>query len=83
MVNVLERINNALTLMQEKSINGAIYHTLKFCDHNLLDYPLIKKTFHEKKVPLLHLNCDYAMSSEGHIKTLVEAFLEQLTSTSK
>ena len=40
MVNVLERINNALTLMQEKSINGAIYHTLKFCDHNLLDYPL-------------------------------------------
>jgi len=83
MVNVLERINNALTLMQEKSINGAIYHTLKFCDHNLLDYPLIKKTFHEKKVPLLHLNCDYAMSSEGQIKTRVEAFLEQLTSTSK
>jgi len=83
MVNVLERINNALTLMQEKSIHGAIYHTLKFCDHNLLDYPLIKKTFHEKNVPLLHLNCDYTMSSEGQIKTRVEAFLEQLNSTSK
>ncbi|MGQ3683852.1 MAG: 2-hydroxyacyl-CoA dehydratase [Candidatus Loosdrechtia sp.] len=83
MVNIFERINNALTLMQERSIHGSIYHTLKFCDHNLMDYPLIKKTFHEKNIPLLHLNCDYTVSSEGQIKTRVEAFLEQLTNTSK
>ena len=82
MVNVFERVNNVLSIMQEKSIHGAIYHTLKFCDHNLLDYPVIKKTFHEKNIPLLHLNCDYTMSSEGQIKTRVEAFLEQLTGTS-
>jgi benzoyl-CoA reductase/2-hydroxyglutaryl-CoA dehydratase subunit BcrC/BadD/HgdB len=82
MVNIIERVNNVLSIMQEKSIHGAIYHTLKFCDHNLLDYPVIKKTFHEKKIPLLHLNCDYTMSSEGQIKTRVEAFLEQLTGTS-
>ncbi|MCK6469840.1 MAG: acyl-CoA dehydratase activase [Candidatus Brocadia sinica] len=83
MVNIFERINKVLTIMQEKSIHGAIYHTLKFCDHNLLDYPMIKKTFHEKNIPLLHLNCDYTLSSEGQIKTRVEAFLEQLTSTSR
>jgi len=82
MVNVFERVNNVLSIMQEKSIHGAIYHTLKFCDHNLLDYPVIKKTFHEKNIPLLHLNCDYTMSSEGQIKTRVEAFLEQLTGAS-
>jgi predicted CoA-substrate-specific enzyme activase len=82
MVNIIERVNNVLSIMQEKSIHGAIYHTLKFCDHNLLDYPVIKKTFHEKKIPLLHLNCDYTLSSEGQIKTRVEAFLEQLTGTS-
>ncbi|MEP9412252.1 MAG: 2-hydroxyacyl-CoA dehydratase [Candidatus Brocadia sp.] len=81
MVNIFERINKVLTIMQEKSIHGAIYHTLKFCDHNLLDYPVIKKTFHDKNIPLLHLNCDYTLSSEGQIKTRVEAFLEQLTST--
>ncbi|MFO0793303.1 MAG: acyl-CoA dehydratase activase [Candidatus Brocadiaceae bacterium] len=80
MVNILDRINNVLSIMQEKSIHGAIYHTLKFCDHNLLDYPLIKKTFQEKNIPLLHLTCDYTASSEGQIKTRVEAFLEQLTS---
>lgn len=83
MVNIFERINNVLSIMQEKSIHGAIYHTLKFCDHNLLDYPMIKKTFHEKNIPLLHLNCDYTLSSEGQIKTRVEAFLEQLANTSK
>ncbi|MBU6391647.1 MAG: 2-hydroxyacyl-CoA dehydratase [Planctomycetota bacterium] len=83
MVNVFERINNVLAVMQEKSIHGAIYHTLKFCDHNLMDYPVIKKTFHEKNIPLLHLNCDYTLSSEGQIKTRVEAFLEQLNGASK
>lgn len=83
MVNIFDRINRVLTTMQEKSIHGAIYHTLKFCDHNLMDYPMIKKTFHEKNIPLLHLNCDYTLSSEGQIKTRVEAFLEQLTSTSR
>ena len=83
MVNVLDRINNVLTSMQAKSIHAAIYHTLKFCDHNLMDYPVIKKAFHEKNIPLLHLNCDYTISSEGQIKTHVEAFLEQLTSTAK
>ncbi|MBI2472009.1 MAG: 2-hydroxyacyl-CoA dehydratase [Planctomycetes bacterium] len=82
MVNIIERVNNVLSIMQEKSIHGAIYHTLKFCDHNLLDYPVIKKTFQEKNIPLLHLNCDYTLSSEGQIKTRVEAFLEQLTGTS-
>ncbi|GJQ49425.1 benzoyl-CoA reductase subunit BadG [Candidatus Kuenenia stuttgartiensis] len=78
MENIFDRINKALTIMQEKSIHAAIYHTLKFCDHNLLDYPMIKKTFYEKNIPLLHLNCDYSLSSEGQIKTRVEAFLEQL-----
>jgi len=60
MANVLERINRALTVIQEKSIHASIYHTLKFCDHNLLDYPMIKKTFQEKNIPLRHLNCDYS-----------------------
>ncbi len=83
MVNIIERVNNVLAIMQEKSIHGAIYHTLKFCDHNLMDYPVIKKTFQEKNIPLLHLNCDSSLSSEGQIKTRVEAFLEQLTGAPK
>ncbi len=81
MVNVSERINNVLALIEEQSIDGAIYHSLKFCDHSLYDYPLIKKEFEERNVPVLHLTCDYGPQGEGQLKTRIEAFLEQLQTT--
>jgi predicted CoA-substrate-specific enzyme activase len=78
MVNVSDRINNAISLIEQHSIQGAVYHTLKFCDHSLYDFPLIKKEFQKRNIPLLHLSCDYSPSTQGQIKTRVEAFLEQL-----
>ncbi|MBI4007404.1 MAG: 2-hydroxyacyl-CoA dehydratase [Planctomycetes bacterium] len=78
MVNISERIENAISLIERFSIHGAVYHTLKFCDHSLYDLPLIKKEFQKKNIPLLHLSCDYSPSTQGQIKTRVEAFLEQL-----
>ncbi|MCB7129314.1 MAG: acyl-CoA dehydratase activase [Candidatus Brocadiales bacterium] len=78
MVNASERISNVLTKIQEMSIHGAIYHSLKFCDHSLYDYPLIKKEFDKHNVPVLHLTCDYGRQNEGQLKTRIEAFLEQL-----
>lgn len=81
MVNVSDRIKNAISLIEQYSIEGAVYHTLKFCDHSLYDFPLIKKEFQEKNIPLLHLSCDYSPSTQGQIKTRVEAFLEQLVSS--
>lgn len=79
MVNVSGRIDNAISMIEQYSIQGAVYHTLKFCDHSLYDLPLIKKEFQKKNIPLLHLSCDYSPSTQGQIKTRVEAFLEQLT----
>lgn len=78
MTNVAERISNTVNKIKEKSISGAIYHSLKFCDHNLYDFPLIKKEFDKHKIPILPLNCDYNVSNIGQIKTRVEAFIEQL-----
>ena len=78
MTNVVERIDNVIKQMKECSISGSIYHSLKFCDHSLYDYPLIKKEFAKFNIPLLPLNCDYSKGSEGQIKTRVEAFIEQL-----
>ncbi|HLG29863.1 MAG TPA: 2-hydroxyacyl-CoA dehydratase family protein, partial [Candidatus Brocadiales bacterium] len=78
MVNVSDRIKNAISLIEQYSIEGAVYHTLKFCDHSLYDFPLIKKEFQKKNIPLLHISCDYSPSTQGQIKTRVEAFLEQL-----
>ena len=78
MVNVFERINNILSLIEKRSVHGAIYHSLKFCDHSLYDFPLIKKEFEKRNVPVLHLTCDYGPQSEGQKRTRIEAFLEQL-----
>lgn len=79
MVNVFERIRNTISLIEKRAINGAVYHTLKFCDHTLYDYPLVKQEFTKSNIPLLHINCDNSSKSEGQVKTRIEAFIEQLT----
>jgi predicted CoA-substrate-specific enzyme activase len=78
MANVFDRVNRIMSLIEKRSIHAAIYHTLKFCDHSVYDYPIFKKEFEKKNLPLLHLSCDYTPSSHGQIRTRVEAFLEQL-----
>ena len=79
MVDVFGRIKSIVSLIERRAINGAIYHSLKFCDHTLYDYPLVKEEFEKKHIPLLHINCDNSSKSEGQIKTRIEAFIEQLT----
>ncbi len=79
MVDVFGRIKNIIALIERRAISGAIYHSLKFCDHTLYDYPLVKEEFERKNIPLLHINCDNSSKSEGQIKTRIEAFIEQLT----
>ena len=78
MVDVFGRIKNIVSLIERRAISGAIYHSLKFCDHTLYDYPLVKGEFEKKNIPLLHINCDNSFKSEGQIKTRIEAFIEQL-----
>lgn len=79
MVDVFGRIKGIVSLIERRAISGAIYHSLKFCDHTLYDYPLVKEEFERKSIPLLHINCDNSTKSEGQIKTRIEAFIEQLT----
>ncbi|MEK6765709.1 MAG: 2-hydroxyacyl-CoA dehydratase, partial [Planctomycetota bacterium] len=79
MVDVFGRIKNIISLIERRAISGAIYHSLKFCDHTLYDYPLVKEEFERKHIPLLHINCDNSSNSEGQIKTRIQAFIEQLT----
>ncbi|MBC8551552.1 MAG: 2-hydroxyacyl-CoA dehydratase [Candidatus Brocadiales bacterium] len=78
MVDVFGRIKGIVSLIERRAISGAIYHSLKFCDHTLYDYPLVKEEFEKQHIPLLHINCDSA-KSDGQTKTRIEAFIEQLT----
>lgn len=78
MTNVTQRINNVIERIKNLAITGSIYHSLKFCDHSLYDYPVIKKEFAKHNIPLLPLDCDYSQTNSGQVKTRVEAFVEQL-----
>ncbi len=78
MGDVFGKIKNILSRIERRAISGAIYHSLKFCDHTLYDYPLVKEEFEKKHIPLLHINCD-SSKADGQIKTRIEAFIEQLT----
>ena len=56
-------------------LDGVICHTVKFCDVYAFEYAQLKE---DLPVPLLQVETDSTMQSEGQIRTRVEAFLESL-----
>lgn len=60
---------------EEKRIDGVIYHTVKFCDLYSYEYADIKDKI---DIPLLKIETDYTDTSEGQIRTRVQAFIESL-----
>ncbi len=62
-------------LFKDKKIDGIIYHTVKFCDLYSYEYALLKD---EIDIPILKLETDYTNTSEGQIRTRVQAFIESL-----
>lgn len=65
---------------QDKRIDGVIYHTVKFCDLYSYEYADIKDRI---DIPLLKLETDYTDTSEGQIRTRVQAFIESLKKKAK
>ncbi len=65
---------------QDKRIDGVIYHTVKFCDLYSYEYADIKDKI---DIPLLKLETDYTDTSEGQIRTRVQAFIESLKEKAK
>lgn len=57
------------------TVDGIIYHTIKFCDIYSYDYVEIKNKLN---IPILKVETDYTKQCEGQIKTRVEAFVESL-----
>jgi benzoyl-CoA reductase/2-hydroxyglutaryl-CoA dehydratase subunit BcrC/BadD/HgdB len=53
-----------------------IYFSLKFCDNNLLDFPLVKKKLNEKGVPVFLIEAERSFKNIEQIKTRIIAFLE-------
>lgn len=60
---------------EDTRIDGIIYHTVKFCDLYSYEYALLKDKI---DIPILKLETDYTDTSEGQIRTRVQAFIESL-----
>ncbi|MFH1626212.1 MAG: 2-hydroxyacyl-CoA dehydratase family protein, partial [Pseudomonadota bacterium] len=78
MKGVERRYQAIKQIIEEYRIHGVVYHTIKFCDPELMTYPLLRKELEKQNIPVLHLEGDCTMGSYGQIKTRVEAFIEML-----
>ncbi len=58
------------------SLDGIVYHTVKFCDSYSYEYTDLHNT---TTVPVLKVETDLTRQCEGQIRTRIEAFLESLS----
>lgn len=71
-----KRFNHMWRLAQTYNIQSIIYFSLKFCDNNLLDFPLVKKKFNKKGIPVFFIEAERSFENIEQIKTRIIAFLE-------
>ena len=60
----------------EDSLDGILYHTVKFCDSYSYEYAAFRR---RTKIPVLKVETDTTRQCDGQIRTRVEAFLESLS----
>ncbi len=78
MQHSVERLEQLVELVKTNSIDGVIYHTLKFCDLHNMDYLMVKKRLEKRGIPLLRVETEHEFTLPGQMRTRVEAFLEML-----
>jgi benzoyl-CoA reductase/2-hydroxyglutaryl-CoA dehydratase subunit BcrC/BadD/HgdB len=70
------RLRHMFDLVRNYRVDSVIYFALKFCDTNLHDYPYIKETLRERKIPVLFIEGEHNGTNIASIKTRIETFLE-------
>ena len=74
-----ERIRHLGALLDRSGARGVILHVLKFCEPELFDVPVLRRTFEERGVPVLYLEGELEAGLSGQVVTRVEAFVEMLS----
>lgn len=71
-----KRFEHLRGLVERHRIQAVVYFALKFCDNNLLGYPLIRRRLNERGIPVLLLEAERAVDNIEQMKTRAVAFLE-------
>jgi benzoyl-CoA reductase/2-hydroxyglutaryl-CoA dehydratase subunit BcrC/BadD/HgdB len=78
-----ERTDIILRRIEEYNVDGLVYHILKGCHLNNLEYARLKMVLARKNIPVLRLESEYDMGDVGQLKIRVEAFLEMILTGSE
>lgn len=71
----MEQVGARFKQMDKPGMRGIVYHTVRFCDYYSFEYArLVQLT----DLPVLKIESDYTVQSEGQMSTRVTAFAESL-----
>lgn len=76
MIDFEKRCKKILHLVEHYQIQSVFFFSLKFCDNNLLDFPLLKERLNEKGIPVFFIEAERSIENIEQIKTRIIAFLE-------
>ena len=72
------RLKSILDAVREYKVDGVILEILKFCDLWGVDSVPLVSALRKEGIPVLKLEREYRLSSEGQLRTRVQAFLESM-----
>ena len=72
------RVSEILTAVKDFQADGVVIQTLKFCDTWGVEAAPIVSAIREAGVPVLRLEREYALTSQGQLQTRIQAFLESM-----
>lgn len=72
------RIARLRQLAQDTGARGVVLHTVKFCEPELFDVPIVRRALEQSGLKVLHLETELEPRVTGQIATRLEAFVEML-----
>ena len=79
--NQTARADHLEGMLEASGAAGVIIHTVKFCEPELFDVPVIRRRLAARGVPVLLLESELETELSGQTVTRIEAFVEMLGAT--
>jgi benzoyl-CoA reductase/2-hydroxyglutaryl-CoA dehydratase subunit BcrC/BadD/HgdB len=76
--NQIARADHIESLLESSGALGVLLHTVKFCEPELFDLPVLRRRLGSRGVPVLQLESELEPELSGQALTRIEAFVEML-----
>ena len=73
-----DRVDEILNAVEDCRADGVVLQTMKFCDTWGVESSPMTQAIRKAGIPVLNLEREYTMSSEGQLQTRIQAFLESM-----